>query len=88
YGYFRKQLKQRHAIKSVNSVCYRSIADELWTTPISDDPEEGAVLKKTIANCKDKMLETQDNRTHPRHLRGRQVVPAQVRRQHHLHQAV
>ena len=37
--------------------------EELWRTPISDDPEEGAVLKKTIANCNYGMLEKQINRT-------------------------
>ena len=58
YGYFLKQLKQRHTIKAVKhpsiikKVDYRGLVEELWRTPISDDPEEDAVLKKTIANCK------------------------------------
>ena len=42
---------------------YRRLVEELWKTPISDDPEEDAVLKKTIANCNYGMLEKQINRT-------------------------
>ncbi|MFM7986976.1 MAG: hypothetical protein ACKPKO_47450 [Candidatus Fonsibacter sp.] len=42
---------------------YRSLVEELWKTPISDDPEKDAVLKKTIANCNYGMLEKQSNRT-------------------------
>ena len=69
YGYFLKQLRQRHSIKSVKhpsivkQVSYNNIIEELWKTPISDDPEEGQVLKKTIANCNYGMLEKQFNRT-------------------------
>lgn len=69
YGYFLKQLKQRHAIKAVKhpsiikKVDYKGLVEELWRTPISDDPEEDAVLKKTIANCNYGMLEKQINRT-------------------------
>ncbi|MFM7980323.1 MAG: hypothetical protein ACKPKO_13505, partial [Candidatus Fonsibacter sp.] len=62
YGYFLKQMqlqviKYVREIKAVKhpsiikQVSYRSLVEELWRTPISDDPEEGAVLKKTIANC-------------------------------------
>lgn len=69
YGYFLKQLKQRHTIKAVKhpsiikKVDYKGLVEELWRTPISDDPEEDAVLKKTIANCNYGMLEKQINRT-------------------------
>ncbi|MFM7989467.1 MAG: hypothetical protein ACKPKO_60150, partial [Candidatus Fonsibacter sp.] len=42
---------------------YRSLVEELWRTPISNDPEEDAVLKHTIANCNYGMLEKQINRT-------------------------
>ncbi|MFM7983293.1 MAG: hypothetical protein ACKPKO_28625 [Candidatus Fonsibacter sp.] len=42
---------------------YRSLVEELWTTPISDDPEEDAVLNNTIANCNYGMPEKQINRT-------------------------
>ena len=42
---------------------YISLVQELWRTPISDDPEEDAVLKNTIANCNYGMLEKQINRT-------------------------
>ncbi|MFM7982548.1 MAG: hypothetical protein ACKPKO_24820 [Candidatus Fonsibacter sp.] len=50
----------------INKVNYRSLVDELWRTPISDDPEEDAVLKKTIANYNDGMIEQQINRTQKR----------------------
>ena len=69
YGYFLKQLKQRHAIKAVKhpsiikKVSYKDLVEELWKTPISDDTEEDSVLKKTIANCNYGMLEKQINRT-------------------------
>ncbi|MFM7984865.1 MAG: hypothetical protein ACKPKO_36650, partial [Candidatus Fonsibacter sp.] len=75
HGYFMKQMQQRQVIKHVheiqavkhpsiiNKVSYRSLVEELWTTPISDDPEEDAVLKKTIANCNYGVLEKQINRT-------------------------
>ena len=69
YGYFLKQLKQRHTIKAVKhpsiikKVSYKDLVEELWKTPISDDTEEDAVLKKTIANCNYGMLEKQINRT-------------------------
>ena len=39
------------------------MVEELWKTPISDDPEEDAKLKKTIANCNFGMLEKQVNKT-------------------------
>ena len=42
---------------------YKDLVEELWRTPISDDPEEDNVLKKTIANCNYGMLEKQINRT-------------------------
>ena len=35
----------------IKKVSYKDLVEELWRTPISDDPEEGSVLKKTIANC-------------------------------------
>ena len=63
-----KQLKQRLAIKAVKhpsiikNVNYRGLVEELWRTPISDDPED-AVLNNTIANCNYGMLEKQINRT-------------------------
>ena len=69
YGYFLKQLKNCQEIKAVKhpsiikKVSYRSLVEELWRTPISDDPEEDAVLKNTIANCNYAMLEKQINRT-------------------------
>ena len=70
YGYFLKQLKQRRAIKAVKHPSiikktgnYRGLVEELWKTPIRDDPEEDAVLKNTIANCNYGMLEKQINRT-------------------------
>ena len=69
YGYFLKQLKQRHAIRAakhpsiINKVSYTNLVEELWRTPISDDPEEDGVLKKTIANCNYGMLEKQIIRT-------------------------
>ncbi|MFM7987280.1 MAG: hypothetical protein ACKPKO_49000, partial [Candidatus Fonsibacter sp.] len=47
----------------IKKVSYRSLVEELWRTPISDDPEGDAVLKKTIANCNYGMLEKQINRT-------------------------
>ena len=42
---------------------YRGLIEELWRTPISDDPEKEAVLKNTIANCNYGMLQKQTNRT-------------------------
>ncbi|MFM7981125.1 MAG: hypothetical protein ACKPKO_17590, partial [Candidatus Fonsibacter sp.] len=75
YGHFLKQMQQRHVLKCVheikamkhpsiiNKVSYRSLVEELWKTPISDDPEEYDVPKKTIANCNYGMLEKQINRT-------------------------
>jgi hypothetical protein len=69
YGYFLKQLKQRHTIKAVKhpsinkKVNCRGLVEELWKTPISDDPEEDSVLKKTTANCNYGMLEKQINKT-------------------------
>jgi len=69
YGYFLKQLKQSHAIRAakhpsiIKKVSYKDLVEELWKTPISDDPEEGSVLKKTIANCNYGMLKKQINRT-------------------------
>ena len=68
YGYLLKQLNQRHAIKAVKhpsiikKVNYRGLVKALWETPISDDPEEDAVLRNTIANCNYGMLEKQINR--------------------------
>ncbi|MFM7980564.1 MAG: hypothetical protein ACKPKO_14725, partial [Candidatus Fonsibacter sp.] len=62
YGYFLKQLKQPQAIKAVkhpsiiNEASYRGLV-ELWDTHLSGDPEEDAVLKKTIANCNYGLLE-------------------------------
>ena len=53
-------MKQPSIIKKVS---YRSLVEELWRTPISDDPEEDAVLKKIIATCNYGMLEKQTNRT-------------------------
>ena len=69
YGYFLKQLQHKHAIKAVKhpsifkKVSDRSLIKELWKTPISDNPEEDQVLKKTIVNCSYGMLEKQINRT-------------------------
>ena len=69
YGYFLKQLRQRPSIKAVKhpsiikKVNHRQIIEELWRTPMSDDPEEDQVLKKTIANCNYGMMEKQFNRT-------------------------
>ena len=69
YGYFLKQLRQQHSIKAVKhprnikKVSYKSIIEELRKTPTSDDPEEDAFLKKTIANCNYGRLEMQFNRT-------------------------
>ncbi|MFM7988547.1 MAG: hypothetical protein ACKPKO_55465 [Candidatus Fonsibacter sp.] len=59
----RHEIKYVHEIKAakhpsiIKKVSYRSLVDELWKTPISDDPEEDAVLKNTIANCNYGMLE-------------------------------
>ena len=53
-------VKHPSVIKKVN---YRGLVEELWKTPISEDPEEDQVLKKTIANCNYGMLEKQFNRT-------------------------
>ena len=78
YGLFLKQLISGnstgkipdniriHAAKHpsvVRKVSYRQMVEELWKTPISDDPEEDAKLKKTIANCNFGMLEKQINKT-------------------------
>ena len=69
YGLFLKQLKRKpkvHLVKHpsvIKKVNYRGLVEELWKTPISDDPEEDQVLKKTIANCNYGMLEKQFNRT-------------------------
>ena len=69
YGYFLKQLKQHRAIgaaqhpRIIKKVNYRGLVEELWRTPISDDPEEEAALKNTIANCNYGMLGKQINRT-------------------------
>ncbi|MFM7858826.1 MAG: hypothetical protein ACKO96_44605, partial [Flammeovirgaceae bacterium] len=68
YGYFLKQMQKCHEIKAVKhpsaikNVSYRSLVEELWRTPINDDPEEGGVLKKTIADYNYGMLEKQINR--------------------------
>ncbi|MFM7891719.1 MAG: hypothetical protein ACKO8V_07480, partial [Actinomycetota bacterium] len=50
YGYFLKQMKNCHEIKAVKhpsiiKVSYKGLVEELWRTPISNDPEEDAVLK-------------------------------------------
>ncbi|MFM7980819.1 MAG: hypothetical protein ACKPKO_16030, partial [Candidatus Fonsibacter sp.] len=75
YGYFLKRMQQRQVITYVNeikavkhpsiikNVSYISLVEELWKSPISDDPEEDAVLKKNIATCNYGMLEKQINRT-------------------------
>ncbi|MFM7981981.1 MAG: hypothetical protein ACKPKO_21950, partial [Candidatus Fonsibacter sp.] len=47
----------------IKKVSYISLVEEIWRTPISDDPDEDAVLQKTIANCNYGMLEKQINRT-------------------------
>ena len=46
-------------IKKVN---YKQMVQELWKTPISDDPQEDAALKKIIANTNFGMLEKQYNK--------------------------
>jgi len=68
YGLFLKQLGKPtiHAVKHpsmIKKVSYRQMVEELWKTHISDDPEEDARLKKTIANCNFGMLEKQINKT-------------------------
>ena len=68
YGIFLKQMgkPQIHAVKHpsvVKKANYRQMVDELWKTPISDDPEEDMTLKKTIANCNFGMLEKLANKT-------------------------
>jgi len=68
YGLFLKQLGKPtiHAVKHpsvIKKVSYLQMVEELWKTPISDDPEEDAKLKKTIANCNFGMLEKQINKT-------------------------
>ncbi len=69
YGQFLKQLPKEVSVKAVKhpsmikKVNYRALVEELWKTPISEDPEEDQTLKKTIANCNYGMLEKQINRT-------------------------
>ncbi|MFM7983108.1 MAG: hypothetical protein ACKPKO_27690, partial [Candidatus Fonsibacter sp.] len=52
-----KAVKHPSIIKKVS---YKGLIEEPWRTPISDNPEEDAVLKKTIANCNYGMLEKTD----------------------------
>ena len=69
YGQFLKQLPKEVSVKAVKhpsmikKVNYRALVEELWKTPICEDPEEDQTLKKTIANCNYGMLEKQINRT-------------------------
>ena len=69
YGYFLKQpnseFKKIHAVKHpsvIKKVNYMQMVEELWKTPISDDPIEDAALKKIIANTNFGMLEKQFNK--------------------------
>ena len=53
-------MKHLSIIKKVSCI---SLVEDLWRTPISNDCEGGAVLKKTTTNCKQGLLDKQINRT-------------------------
>ena len=84
-----KTVKHPSIIKKVS---YKGLVEELWRTPISDNPEEDAVLKKTIANCNYGMLEKQINRTQKSQIfdtyEDAKFFQLKYGGQHHLHQAV
>jgi len=69
YGIFLKLLASKIQILAfkrpsfIKKVDYRQIAEELFNTAISPDPEEDKVIKKMIANTNFGMLEKGTNRT-------------------------